>query len=78
MDRVVIFLKNALFAEDKKSGHVPAHTMILEGQVTEKTSGGFIVAVTGYRAGDNKALEGKPCRLFLPNAKIDHMLLLED
>jgi hypothetical protein len=78
MDRVVIYLKNALFSEDKKTGHVPPQTTILEGRVTEQPSGGFIVAVTGYRTDLNKPLEGPACRLFIPAAKIDHMLLLED
>ena len=76
MDRVVIFLKTALFSEDKKDGHVPPHTMILEGNITDQPGGGFVVAVTGYRTGDNKSLEGSPCTLYLPTGKIDHMLLL--
>lgn len=77
MDRVVIFLKTALFSEDKKSGHVPPHTMILEGQIVEQPSGGFIVSVTGYRNDSNKALEGEPRKLFIPSGKVDHMLLLD-
>lgn len=77
MDRVVIFLKTALFSEDKKSGHVPPHTMILEGQILEQPSGGFIVSVTGYRTDSNKSLEGEPRKLFIPGGKVDHMLLLD-
>ncbi|MDG1483917.1 MAG: hypothetical protein P8R54_30275 [Myxococcota bacterium] len=77
MDHVVIYLKTALFSEDKKSGHVPPHTMILEGQIVEQPSGGFIVTATGYRTDSNKALEGAPSKLFIPSGKIDHMLLLD-
>ena len=77
MDRVVIYLKTALFSEDKNDGHVPAQTMILEGNIKDQPSGGFIVAVTGFRTGSNRELEGSPCTLFIPAGKIDHMLLKE-
>ena len=77
MDRVVIYLKTSLFSEDKKEGHVPSSTMILEGNITAQPSGGFVVSVTGFRSPSNKSLEGSPCTLYIPGAKIDHMLLLD-
>lgn len=75
MGRVRVFLRTELFTTT--AGHVPSGSSVLDGVVDEQTPSGWIMRVDAYSDGRGRALEGSPVRLFLPAAKIDHILLIE-
>ncbi len=71
--RVRIFLRQPLFAP---SGHAPRSAVVLEGAVSEETGLGWKVAVDAWFGENGQVLEGEPCTLLLPSAKIDHALVI--
>ena len=75
MDQVRVFLRSPLFSPGS-SGHVPANAVILDATVSDRPSGGVLLAVTGYADDQDRPVEGAPCSLFIPFSKIDHMLVV--
>lgn len=71
--RVRIFLRQPLFAP---SGHAPRGAVVLEGAVSDEGGLGWKVAVDAWFGENGQALEGEPCTLILPTAKIDHALVI--
>ena len=83
MKRVRIFLRTELFsvsAARSASGppHVPSGVMILEGSLRETDRTGLLVEASGFKDINGKALDGKPVVLILPNAKVDHIQIIEE
>ena len=83
MKRVRIFLRTELFsvsAARSTSGppHVPSGVMILEGTLREKDGAGLLVEASGFQDIHGKVLDGKPVVLILPNAKVDHIQVIEE
>lgn len=77
MDRVRVFLRTELFTTGELHP-APAGATIVDGRVRELLAGGLILEATAFHRADGKTLHGAPCTLYLPSAKIDHVLLLED
>ncbi len=74
--RVRVFLRQPLFTLPGAE-HVPTSASILEGTLAEATALGATLAVDRYLDERGRALEGKPARLIVPAAKIDHLQVLE-
>lgn len=77
MDRVRVFLRTDLFAVTGELMVVPENVSIIDGNVRETMSGGFLVEVSAWRRGDGRALNGPTATLFLPASKIDYILVLD-
>lgn len=77
MDKVRVFLRTELFTTGELHP-APAAATIIDGRVREILAGGLILEATSFHRTDGKELTGKPCTLYLPSAKIDHVLLLEE
>jgi len=83
MKRVRIFLRTELFSVSAARGasgppHVPSGGMILEGTLRENDSVGLLVEASGFQDIHGKVLDGKPVVLILPNAKVDHIQVIEE
>jgi hypothetical protein len=82
MKRVRIFLRTELFsvsaARSATPPHVPAGVMILDGTLRESDRSGLLVEASGFQDIHGKALDGKPVVLILPNAKVDHIQVIEE
>lgn len=74
MKHVRIFLKTELYAIGGTLRVVPDGISIVDGQVRDDESGGFMVDVTVWRRSNGDAVPGPVARLFLPLSKIDYML----
>ena len=75
MKKIRLYLKTALFSV-RGSDSIPNATLILEGELIEKQSGGWLIEAQGYFSIKNEALKGDPCTLFIPMSKIDHARIL--
>jgi len=74
MKSVTIYLRAPLFVP-ANGGTIPKQAMVLEGELLESTlSGGLTVAVSGWKDQDGRTLKGDASTLFLPMAKIDHVV----
>jgi hypothetical protein len=75
--RVRVFLRQALFTLPGAAAHLPAKTAILDGTSSDPSfAGGVRIFVEQYLDDKGKALEGAPCEILIPEAKIDHVLVL--
>ena len=81
MNRIRVFLRAPLFAP-RIEPHVPAGAMVLDGVLVpsddDGPSGGMLVRVDGWRSDSGAPLEGATTTLFLPIAKVDHILAIEE
>jgi len=77
MERVTIYLRTSLFSIAGDNSHMPNGVMVLEGSVADRPSGGLVIEVTKYIDGKGRDLDGKPMKLYLPTAKIDHAIVHE-
>lgn len=74
MKSVTIYLRAPLFVP-ANGGTLPKQAMVLEGELVESPlSGGLTVAVKAWRDQDGRTLKGEAATLFLPMAKIDHVV----
>lgn len=74
--QVRVFLRQSLFTLPGAAAHVPANACILEGACDEPRAEGIRIHATSYKDERGRTLEGQPCLLIIPGAKIDHVLLL--
>ena len=73
---ITVYLKTPLFSFRRASSpHVPAGTAAIRGEQISHEGGGFTVRAERYLDGAGNALDGSVCTLFLPNGKIDHVLI---
>ncbi len=77
MERVTIYLRTSLFSIAGDNPHVPNGVMVLEGEVVERPSGGVVIDVAKYLDGRGRETECDAKKLFLPWAKVDHIVLQE-
>ncbi len=77
MSQVRVFLRTELFTYDGAEGHVPRGTAIIDGATSEGLKGGLTVSATASYDLRGTPLQAAPSNLFLPLAKIDHLLLVE-
>lgn len=75
MDRVRVFLRTALFTVSGEIRHAPEGAVIVEGRVREILAGGLILEVSVWRREDGRVLDAPAATIYLPSAKIDHVLL---
>jgi len=72
---ITVYLKTALFA--LPADDVPVGSLILGGElhegVIESTEAGIMFNATQYRNDRGQPLDGKPCLMFVPFSKIDHV-----
>lgn len=74
MKSVVLYLRAPLFVPDN-GGAAPKHAMVLHGTLTEsELSGGLTIEVTAWADQKGRALSGDAATLFVPMAKIDHVV----
>lgn len=78
MKRVRVFLRTELFAVSGELAVVPDNTTIVDGNVRESSAGGFIIEVDIWRRSDGRPLQGKAATLYIPTAKIDYVLVLDE
>ena len=76
MKKIKLYLKTALFSV-RGSDTIPNATLIVEGQLIEQQSGGWLIKAERYYSIKNEALEGESCQLFIPMSKIDHARMLD-
>lgn len=74
--RLRVFLKDPLFSTGK-GGHAPEGSVILEGEAQDGLPGGLTLRVKAWMDQGGRPLVGDPAVLYLPNSKIDHVLILE-
>jgi hypothetical protein len=74
--RVRVFLRQPLFTLPGAE-HVPPTAWILDGSLGESSQLGAVLTVERYLDEKGRALDGKPARLVVPGAKIDHVQVLD-
>lgn len=74
--RVRVYLRQALFSFPGDAAHVPPHAAVVEGASSDVTASGARVLVETYYDEKGRTLEGLPCEILIPAAKIDHVLFL--
>ncbi|MDP2316027.1 MAG: hypothetical protein Q8P41_24230 [Pseudomonadota bacterium] len=75
--RVRIFLRQSLFTLPGEGQHVPPTASILDGTLGEATPLGVAIKVERFLDERGRPVEGKPCTLIIPGAKIDHVWVQE-
>ena len=75
MKKIRLYLKTALFSV-RGSDTIPNATLIVEGELLEQQSGGWLIQADGYFSIKNEKLNGESCQLFIPMSKIDHARVL--
>ena len=75
MKQIKLYLKTALFAV-RGSDNIPNATLIIEGELLEQHSGGWLIRAEKYFSIKNDSLTGEACDLFIPMSKIDHVRVL--
>lgn len=75
--RARVYLRQPLFTYPGSQGHVPAATMVIEGECAPAEGIGLRVDVTAYYDEKGRTLEGKPRTLILASAKLDHLQPLD-
>lgn len=80
MERVTLFLRNALFTLPG-GGHVPVGVTVIEGEIVsraeDKLGGGPLVRTSAMKDDRGKTLSETPVLLVVPWAKIDHIHVRE-
>ena len=74
--RVRVFLRQPLFTLSGAE-HVPPTAWVLDGTLGDSTQLGAMLSADAYRDERGRVLEGKPVKILVPGAKIDHVLVLE-
>lgn len=74
--RVRVFLRQTLFTLPGTAAHIPAKTAIIEGMSVDPSTASLRVMAELYLDDKGKILEGVPCDLFIPEGKIDHIVVL--
>jgi hypothetical protein len=78
--RVRVYLRQSLFsppAAPGDAGHVPAGAAVLDGDMLSEGAVGLTVRVSTFADERGRALQGAPCTLLVPAAKIDHVRMLD-
>ena len=75
MKKIRLYLKTALFAV-RGSDSIPSGTLIIEGELIEQQSGGWLIRAKAFYSIKDSELNGDPCDLFIPMSKIDHARIL--
>jgi hypothetical protein len=75
MERVTIYLRTSLFSISGDNAHLPKGVLTLEGTVVDRPPGGVVIDVAKYLDERGRELECDPQKLFLPWAKVDHVVL---
>ena len=75
--RVCVYLRQSLFSLPAAAGHVPAGATVLDGELVSEGPVGVTVRVRAFADERGRALEGAPCTLLIPSAKIDHVRVLD-
>jgi len=75
MEKTTIYLRTSLFSIAGDNPHVPAGIMALTGTVADRPSGGIVFRIETALDGRGRSLECASQTLFLPWAKVDHMVL---
>lgn len=70
---VTVYLKTPLFIF-KSAPHLPPATAAVRGSEARREGGGVQLVVEQYLDEDGRVLDGSPLELFVPNAKIDHVV----
>jgi hypothetical protein len=74
--RVRVFLRQTLFTLPGENAHLPGNTAVIEGVSDDPTHQGLRIFAESFLDDKGRPLEGAPCDLILPGAKIDHVLVL--
>ena len=75
MKKIKLYLKTALFAV-RGTDSIPSSTLIVEGELIEQQSGGWLIRAEQYYSIKGEPLTGESCDLFIPMSKIDHVRVL--
>lgn len=74
MERVTLYLRTPLFTLGA-SGHLPEGVSIVDGDLVESRSGGWVVDTLAAYTDTGKLLSEAHLRLFIPLSKLDHASL---
>jgi len=75
MDNTTLYLRTSLFSIAGDNPHVPNGIMALDGTVEDRPSGGVVVKIKRAYDGRGRVLVCSPLTVFLPWAKVDHVIL---
>jgi hypothetical protein len=74
MKSVTVYLRAPLFVPDN-GAVAPKHCMVVQGELLDNApAGGMLISVTSWADQKGKPLVAPTATLFLPMAKIDHMV----
>lgn len=74
---VTVLLTTPLFVLEHVEGPTPAGSVVVSGSLRGVGNGGVELSAEKYRDARGKELGGRPAMLFLPLAKIDHIIYHE-
>jgi hypothetical protein len=74
MQSVRVYLRAPLFTT-RTDAHLPAKAVVLDGELEDRSQGGLTLRVTAWLDHEARPLDGSTLRLFVPMAKVDHVLL---
>ena len=74
--RVRVILRQPLFTLPDAAAHVPPKETVIDGTSEAPGVDGVRLSALEYRDERGRPLEGAPCELLIPAAKIDHIVLL--
>jgi hypothetical protein len=78
--RVRVYLRQSLFSPPASAGdpsHVPAGAAVLDGELLSEGAVGVTVRVSAFADERGRPLQGSPCTLLVPAAKLDHLRVLD-
>ena len=75
MERVTLFLRNALFSPNADTAHLPPGVAIIDAEIIDRPTGALTIKTTAYRDARDRTLEGPSNTLTIPWSKIDHLLV---
>jgi hypothetical protein len=75
--RARVYLRQPLFTYPGSQGHVPAGTMVIEGECAPAEGIGLRVDVTTYFDEKGRKLEGTSRTLIVAAGKLDHLQPLD-
>lgn len=76
--RARVLLRQSLFVHPTEAAHVPKTAVVLHGDLRETNAFGVLLRADAYLDEKGRALEGAPCTLLIPSAKIDHVWIEGD
>lgn len=74
---VTILLTTPLYVLEAVESPAPAGSVVVNGSLRAMSNGGVEIAAEKYRDVRGRELAGRPATLFLPLAKIDHIVYHE-